>query len=254
MDSIASTNAARVALIRALSVRPKGSRNAASKVKRADHLGIVTERMLALDPRDVGDDVLLAVLLVGATERAAPLDEARRLLGDVDGNLAQLVDEPRADLGLTRAGQARFIAAAELLRRVGLRRAADPSRPILKSSRDVVTLLRATVDANSSIESFAILALDVRSKPIGLRTLTRGTFNYAIVDPRQIARYLVSVAAKSVILVHNHPSGDITPSSEDLSVTRLVQQVLKSLGIEVLDHLIVSPTAYASMADRGEMK
>ena len=245
-----------VALTQALSMRPKGSRNTKptrGTPKRRD-LEVVTERMLAIDPRDVGDDVLLAVLLVGTTKRRSPLDEARRLIGDVDGDLSQLVDEPREDLGLSRPGQARFVAAAELLRRAALRREARPDRPKIISSASVVKLLRATVGGASAVESFAILTLDVRDQVISLRTLTRGTFDHTIVDVRQIARHAVSVAAKSIIMVHNHPSGDVLPSADDIRITQKVQEALKPLGITVLDHIVVSSSRYSSLLERGEMK
>lgn len=106
-------------------------------------------------------------------------------------------------------------------------------------------------------ERFAVLALNRRNRAIACEVLTVGNDGYCIVDPKQIYRWALMQGrsgATAVILAHNHPSGDPTPSAQDIAVTRKVVQAGTMLGIRCLDHLVIgSGGSYCSLATRGEM-
>lgn len=106
-------------------------------------------------------------------------------------------------------------------------------------------------------ERLAVMALDRRNRVLAVEVLTVGSDGFTIVDPRQIFRWALTVGrrpAVSVILAHNHPSGDPTPSRQDQQVTDRVIQAANTIGIRVLDHMIVcSPTVWSSMANNGQV-
>jgi DNA repair protein RadC len=103
-------------------------------------------------------------------------------------------------------------------------------------------------------EELHALYLDRRNRPMAVRALTRGSDAFTIVDPRQVFRPAVRLGALAVILAHNHPSGDPSPSPADLEVTRRVDRAGKVLGIRLLDHLVITAGAETSIAERGVLE
>jgi DNA repair protein RadC len=102
-------------------------------------------------------------------------------------------------------------------------------------------------------EHFAALFLNARNAPIGWREISRGSVSASIVHPREVYLPAIKLAASSLILAHNHPSGEVSPSQDDLELTRRLVQAGELLGIEVLDHLIVSSADFLSLKERGLM-
>ncbi len=100
-------------------------------------------------------------------------------------------------------------------------------------------------------ESFVVIAVDAKSHPIGVCEVARGGFSYCAVDIGVIARFAVLASASGVVLMHNHPSGDPTPSPDDVQITNRLRQGLSLLGIRVLDHVIVARSGYYSFRDAG---
>lgn len=92
---------------------------------------------------------------------------------------------------------------------------------------------------NSPVEKFMIITLDTKLKPIGLHVITSGTLDASLVHPREVFRPALLCAASSILLVHNHPSGDLDPSQQDYEVTKRLRDCGQMLGIQVLDHIIV---------------
>lgn len=240
------------ALRQALSRTPMGGANRRASTPKAGGTEDIVGRFLVLDPRDVPDDLLVGVLIAGST-RKAPLVEARRILDDVDGRLENLVDERRADLGLSETGQARFVAAAEIARRAAARRSTEAARrrERIESSTQAVEILRGVSAVGAPVESLAALFTNVRQEIIAVRTLTRGVAAATIVDPSQIARTALRLGATGVILAHNHPSGSPEPSPDDVAVTRLVRKVLDAVGVRLVDHIVLTPDRYVSIRQRG---
>ena len=119
---------------------------------------------------------------------------------------------------------------------------------------DVATILQSYLRGRER-EHFVVIALNTRNKIIGIHTVSIGSLDTSIVHPREVFKFAILANASSVILGHNHPSGDTTPSPEDIDITHRLVKAGELLGIEVLDHLIVGNGRgnYHSMKRQGEM-
>lgn len=151
-------------------------------------------------------------------------------------------EEISSGCGLPEQGAARLSAAVELARR--LLWPEDGAGPI-RSPRDACRAAARIRSAEK--EHFIALYLNARNTVIGEETISIGSLNANIVHPREVFRPAVSLAAAAVVLAHNHPSGDVTPSQEDLNLTARLVEAGRILGIEVLDHLIVAESRFLSL-------
>jgi DNA repair protein RadC len=104
-------------------------------------------------------------------------------------------------------------------------------------------------------ESFVVLLLNTKNKVIGINTVSIGTLDSSVVHPRETFKPAIVAGAAAIILCHNHPSGDLAPSQEDLKITKRLVEAGQLLGIEVLDHIIVGdgPVGYLSLKERGHI-
>lgn len=150
--------------------------------------------------------------------------------------------------GLTPTAATRLAAAFELGRR--LRAGAATRRRRFSGGREVFDYLALEL-GDLEQEVFEILLLDARNGLIRRERVSQGTLTGSLVHPREVFRSAVREAAAAIVLVHNHPSGDPSPSAEDLEVTERLCAVGELLGIRVLDHLIVGAGDYVSFAERG---
>jgi len=210
------------------------------------------ERYAHRGPACFGDIELLG-LVVGTGTRSRSSDEvAAGLLqrfGGLPGVAAASVEELRQAHGVGLAGAVRIHAALQLGRRsLPVRDASG----VVTSVRDARRLLEPDL-AGLQDEELHGLFLDRRRRPRAHRMLTRGSDAFTVVDPRQIFRVAVQVGASGVILAHNHPSGDPTPSSQDHDVTQRVAAAGRVLGIPLLDHLVVGHGAVVSLAEEGQL-
>lgn len=122
----------------------------------------------------------------------------------------------------------------------------------LTSPGDVKEHLR-TLLQDYPHEVFAVLLLDTKHRIITFQELFRGTLDSAFVYPREVAKLALEHNAAAIILTHNHPSGEPTPSQADIQLTRVLKESLAVIGVKVLDHIVVSTQGCASLAERGEM-
>ena len=122
--------------------------------------------------------------------------------------------------------------------------------PVVRSPADVYDLLAADM-AHLPTEELHGLYLDRRQRLLHRRQLTRGNDRFTIVDPRMVYRVAVELGAASVIVAHNHPSGDPTPSSADAEVTRRLAEAGALLGVPLLDHVVIAAEGHASLAETG---
>jgi DNA repair protein RadC len=209
------------------------------------------ERLMACGAAQLSDQELLAIVLGSGTAGRSVIDMANGLLAATAGlsGVAQAsIEELRAQRGIGIARASLLQAAMELGRRaVGER--PKPGRR-LASASDVWSHLRARL-AMSEVEEFWALALDVRHRIQSERCLARGSLTGVEVHPRDVFRPLIRSAAAAVIFCHNHPSGDPTPSRQDLELTARLREVGELCGIAVLDHVVVGWEGYASLAERG---
>jgi DNA repair protein RadC len=209
------------------------------------------ERLLAQGPAALSDAELVAVLLGSGRQGQNALEIAQALLGHMR-DLRGLAEASEAELccqsGVGPARAAVIRAALELGRRAtGCR----PERGRhLGHASDVWTHYRARLAA-SPVEEFWMLALDVRHRVQFESCVARGSLSGVEVHPRDVFRTLIRAAAASVIFCHNHPSGDPSPSRQDMELTSRLRQVGELCGIHVLDHVVVASGGYVSLAERG---
>jgi DNA repair protein RadC len=128
--------------------------------------------------------------------------------------------------------------------------AGDRPRPVLKSPDDVAAEVRRLLKGKKK-EHFVVLCLDTRNRLINPRLVSMGSLDTSIVHPREVFKEAVSSCAASVILAHNHPSGDPEPSKEDIELTRRLVKAGEIIGIDVLDHIIVCDKNHLSMKARN---
>jgi len=191
----------------------------------------------------------LAVLLGPPTSRwsghARELVRRRDPLELAAASVAELVEE----FALPPARAARVVAAFQLGRRLERFRRA-PRRPI-RSAEAVFELLHQRLRGLER-ETFLALILDGKHRLRRLERVSEGTLNSSLVHPREVFRRAVRESAAALIVAHNHPSGDPEPSQEDLDVTRRLGAAGRTLGIPLLDHVIVGESAFVSLRERIE--
>ncbi len=198
------------------------------------------ERLVSNGDSALGDAELLAILLRTGARGQSALDLARALLATAKGDLAALAAAEVSDLrkvrgvGLAKAVEIR--AAFALARR--FRSRTTPERPRLQAPEDVAALLRDHFRGKKQ-EEFHVLLVDAKHYLISDRCVTVGLLDRSQVHAREVFRAAIKESCARVILAHNHPSGDPTPSEQDISCTQSLSQAGKVVGIDVLDHIII---------------
>jgi len=210
------------------------------------------ERLWAVGPAALTARELLAIVLgTGCAGRDA-LAVAGDLLARVEGSLRRLAERPAAELagaaGVGRGKAARVTAALELGRRVGAEVEPPPQR--IRGPADVHRYYAPRL-RHLGVEEFHVLALGSQSQVKGDVLITRGILNSSLVHPREVLRAAIAEAAAGIIVVHNHPSGDPTPSADDRAVTRQLVDAGRLLDLPVHDHVIVGGDRYMSFAEAG---
>lgn len=216
-----------------------------------DRLDGPRERLSRVGLAAMSDEELLALLLGTGRPGEGVGPMALRLLNEAGGlrGLARLGLGGLAQMtGLGLAKASRIQAAIE----VGRRLASEPlrRRQPLSSSRAVVQALRSRLAAETR-EHLLAIALDAKNRPIAELSIAVGGLSACVVQPTDVFRALLREAAASVILVHNHPSGDPEPSAEDIALTDRLCQAGELLGIAVLDHIVIAREGYFSFLDAG---
>jgi DNA repair protein RadC len=194
---------------------------------------------------------LLAIVLRTGAASESVLNLATRLLAK-HGGLAGLAKAGFGELcqehGLGEAKAAQVKAAVEIGRR--LLSEQGTIRPIVKSPADVANLLQAGMSLLEQ-EELRLILLDTKNQVVSMPTVYKGSVNTSIIRVAEILRDAVRENCPALIVVHNHPSGDPTPSPEDVRVTEQIVEAGKLLDIEVLDHVVIGRQQYVSMKERG---
>jgi len=212
------------------------------------------EKFLKKGREALSDAELLAILLSSGSTDESAVDLSKRILNDVSNNLIQL---SRLDIAaLTRykgIGVVKALTVASALELGRRRREAEVmQKKTFKSSRDVFEYMQAEL-SDKIYEEFWVINLNVANKIINKNVIGEGGLTQATVDVRRIFKLALENNAASIILCHNHPSGNILPSDNDIELTRKIKSGGETLNIKVLDHIIVGEEKYYSFADEGKM-
>jgi len=210
------------------------------------------ERLLRFGAHQLTTAQLLAIILRTGDKRKSALELGRELLTHF--TLKELedasVNEFKGIKGMGTVKVAQIKAALELGRRLLQDEKAGEKRVFFKSSRDVYEYYMPRLFGLKK-ERFIVAMLDSKNKVFKEMRVSDGTLTSSPVHPREVFRYAIKEAAASVILVHNHPSGDPTPSREDIAITERLVDTGRIVGIDVLDHVIITDTVYISLKEKG---
>jgi DNA repair protein RadC len=224
---------------------------AAAAVGTEGHRSRMRTRLLTAGPEALADYELLEMVLFLALPRRDTKPIAKTLLARF-GSFAAAISAPLNDLrnveGVGEAGAAalKTVHAAALR----LARAEVINRPVLNNWDRLMEYLTAVL-ARERVEQFRVLYLDTRNRLVADVEQGRGTVNHTPVYPREVVKRALELQATAIILVHNHPSGDPTPSPEDIAMTREVQQAARALSIALHDHVIVGNGRWLSFRREG---
>jgi len=212
------------------------------------------ERMLARGAKALSDAELVAILIRSGTPTDSALDLARIILNKAGNDLHKLASLGIVELtrihGVGEAKAMSVVAALELGQR--RKQSTVVERPLIAGSQSAYELLRPLV-ADLHHEEFWLILLDRGNRLLDTWRVSQGGMHGTVADPKIIFREALDRRASSVILCHNHPSGQLRPSNEDISLTRKLVEGGRFLDILVQDHLIVASTGYYSFADNGQL-
>ena len=215
------------------------------------HRARMRARLLASGPEALADYELLEMVLFLALPRRDTKPISRELLGRFNsfaGSIAAPVAELRRIEGLGDAG----VAALKTIQAAALRltRAEVTTRPVLMNWDKLMDYLNAAL-ARERVEQFRILFLDHRNRLIADEAQTRGTVNHTPVYPREVAKRALELNASALIIAHNHPSGDPTPSPADIQMTREIADAARAVAVTLHDHVVVGNGAWISFRREG---
>lgn len=211
------------------------------------------EKLLRNGPAALGDNELVAIVIGSGTRGVDALELANQMLrrrGGVHGLARSTVDDLAQVAGIGHARAAQLLAALELGRRTLTH--GPGTRVQLRSPRDAAAYLLPTFGARG-VEQFGVVLLDSKHRVLRTTIVASGTLNSTIVQPRDVFREAMLGAAASIVAFHNHPSGDPTPSPEDVELTRRLRAAGLLMGIEVVDHVVLGDARYCSLKEMGQL-
>lgn len=210
------------------------------------------EKLLNKGRASLSNAELIAILISSGTKRLTAVDIAKIILDSVENNLVELSKLSVKDLmkfdGIGEAKAISIIAALDLGRR---RREAEAfQKPQITSSNDVFEAVQPNL-ADLSYETFMLLLMNRANKVIKKINISEGGVSGTVADPKKIFKFAIENNASSIIIAHNHPSGNLKPSNSDIQLTNKIKSGAEHLDISLLDHLIIGDEKYFSFADEG---
>jgi len=197
------------------------------------------ERLVLEGADALSNSDLIAILLRTGLQGYSAIHIAQQLLarfGTLDGLARASLEELQKVKGVGRDKAVTLQAAFTLARKMAAEKRAET--PLLDTPERIADLLREE-SRSQEVEQFCVVLLNTRRRLIGLETVSQGTLDTLLVHPREVFKRAIAANASAVVLVHNHPSGDPTPSEADIKVTRDLIRAGQLLKIEVLDHVII---------------
>jgi DNA repair protein RadC len=210
------------------------------------------EKFLLKGRNSLSDSELLAIIMGSGSRDETAVELARKILASVDNNWHQLSLLTIKDLTKFKGvGEVKAISIATALE-IGKRRASQeiPEKPQISSSNDAYQILKFHL-AELRTEEFWAIFLNQSNKVIHISQLTQGGINQSIVDIRILFKNALDHFATGIIVAHNHPSGNLKPSSEDIHITKMIKEAGNLMNIQLLDHLIITQNSYLSFADEN---
>ncbi len=209
------------------------------------------ERLKRFGPEALSAQELLALIIGRGVSKRSVMTIAQELLVKF-GNIKMISEATLEELsqvkGIGLAKAAQIKACFEL----GKRQDLEPElRDIdIKDPESVVKAVQATI-RDKAKEHFKLILLNSRNRIIGISTISIGTLDSNLVHPREVFKEAIAHSSASVVLVHNHPSGDPEPSEDDLIITRRLTEAGKILGVEITDHIIITKNRFFSFKEKG---
>lgn len=211
------------------------------------------ERLLRFGADKLSSQELLALVIGRGVSKKSVMTIAQELVvkfGSIQGISHATIEELSHIKGIGTAKAAQLKASFELGKRQELEKEPLYEGYDIKDPQSVVRAVGATIKDKAK-EHFKLILLNTRNKIIGISTISVGTLNASLVHPREVFKEALVHSASSVILAHNHPSGDTEPSEEDIKITRRLSEAGKIMGIEVIDHIIITTHGYSSLKEKG---
>lgn len=210
------------------------------------------EKFLLKGKSSLSDSELLAIIMGSGSRDETAVELARKILASVDNNWHQLSLLTIKDLTKFKGvGEVKAISIATALE-IGRRRAAQeiPEKPQISSSKNAYDVLKLHL-SDLRTEEFWALFLNQSNKVMHIAKLTQGGINQSIVDIRILFKTALEYFSTGIIISHNHPSGNLKPSLEDINITKTIREAGNILNIQLLDHLIITQNSYLSFSDEG---
>ncbi|WP_138496240.1 RadC family protein [Paenibacillus pinistramenti] len=211
------------------------------------------ERLIRYGAEALSHAELLAILLRTGTHQESAIHVAQKILskaGEIRGLVDLSLDELMEIKGIGEAKAIQLLAGIEIGRR--LARSVRRDAVVIRSPKDAAEIVMDQLRYLNK-EHFICLFLNTKNHLIGQETLSIGSLNASIVHPREVFRAAVKCSSASIVCVHNHPSGDPSPSPEDIQITKRLCEAGEIIGIDVLDHLIIGDGRFVSLKEQGLM-
>lgn len=210
------------------------------------------EKLLTYGAEVLSNSELLAIILRTGMVGENVLELSNRLLSELeglDGILSATFDDITSIKGIKDAKASQLLALAELFKRFRTLKAIQKEVKIT-SPKDVTNLLMGEMD-DLNQEVLKVILLNTKNIVIGTRDVFKGSLNTSIVHPREIFKQAINKNSASIIICHNHPSGDPTPSQEDINITLRIKECGNIIGIQLLDHIIIGKNKFISLKEKG---
>lgn len=209
------------------------------------------EKLMNFGADTLSNQELLAVILRCGTKGQNILTLSEKILSEVhglNGILNVTYDDIKRIKGVKTVKASQILALAELFRRFNTLKA--DNKITIRSSKDVAEMLMIEM-ADLNQEILKLIILNTKNKIIKIKDVFKGTLNSSLVHPREIFCEAIKSSGASIIICHNHPSGDPNPSEEDINITVRIKECGKIIGINLLDHIIIGDKKYSSLKEKG---
>jgi DNA repair protein RadC len=212
------------------------------------------EKLLTYGAESLSNSELLAIILRTGTQGENVLQLSGRLLSELeglDGILSANFNDITAIKGIKEGKASQILALSELFKRFRTLKSMKKDTKIT-SPKDLADLLMGEMNELNQ-EVLKVILLSTKNTVIGIKDVFKGSLNTSVVHPREIFKEAINKNSASIIICHNHPSGDPTPSKEDINITVRVKECGNIVGIQLIDHIIIGNNKFISLKERGLM-